>query len=256
MKRPRQVNARRAPRLKGRFVFGTHPVEEHLRRGAAEVREVWLATPLNRAREEIAQAAEAAGLRLHRVAPEALLDLCGSEHHQGVVASLHEFAYANLEEVAVRRPPLLVAADGVEDPRNLGALVRGIAAAGAGGLLIPRDRAAQVTAVTEKAAAGVTAWFPVLRVVNLARALEQLKKGGYWVAALTQDGERDLYAADLPQPTVLVVGGETGIRPLVRHNCDVSVRIPMAAGVESLNVAVAAAIACFELRRQGNSARR
>lgn len=256
MKRPRQVNARREPRLKGRFVFGLHPVEEHLRRGAAEVREVWLATPLNRAREDIARAAEGAGVRLHRVSQESLLDLCGSEHHQGAVAALHEFAYADLDEVAGRRPPLLVAADGVEDPRNLGALVRGIAAAGAGGLVIPRDRAAQVTAVTEKAAAGVTAWFPVVRVVNLARALEQLKDGfGYWAAALAQDGERDIYSADLPQPTVLVVGGETGIRPLVRQNCDVSVRIPMAEGVESLNVAVAAAVACFELRRQGGSAK-
>jgi 23S rRNA (guanosine2251-2'-O)-methyltransferase len=156
-----------------------------------------------------------------------------------------------LEDVAAARPGLLVAADGIEDPRNLGALVRAIAAAGAGGLIIPRDRAAEVTPSAEKAAAGVTSWFPVVRVVNLSRALGQLKADfGFWAVALDQTGERDLYAGELPAPTVLVVGGETGLRPLVRQNCDVIVRIPMSAGVESLNVAVAAAVGCFELRRR------
>ena len=251
MNRRRQVNARREPRLKGRLAYGLHPVEEHLSRAAAEVREVWLAMPLNRGRDEIARRAAAAGVTVHRVAPEDLRDLCGQDEHQGVVAALREFRYAELEQIAGRQPGLLVAVDGVEDPRNLGALIRGVAAAGAEGIVIPRDRAAQVTPVTEKASAGVTAWFPVIRVVNLARALGELKSEfGFWAVALAQDGEVDLYAADIPRPTVLVVGGETGIRPLVRQNCDIAVRIPMAPGVESLNVAMAAGVGCFELRRR------
>jgi len=226
-------------------------LEEHLRRAPEQFREVWLATPLGSAREELARAATAAGVSVHRVASEHVERLCPGEPHQGAVASLRDFAYRELEDIADGRPDLLVAADGIEDPRNLGALIRAIAAAGAGGLIIPRDRAAEVTAVTEKAAAGVTAWFPVVRVVNLSRALEQLKANfGFWAVALDQKGDGDLYASKLPEPTILVVGGETGLRPLVRQNCDVVVRIPMSLGVESLNVAVAAAVGCFEVRRR------
>lgn len=251
MKRRHQVNARREPRLRGRFAFGLHTVEAHLRRTDGDVIEVWLAVPLSRPREVIADLAGALGVKVHLVAGDELDLLCGAVPHQGAAASLREFTYREIEEIAGRRSDLLVAADGVEDPRNLGALIRGIAAAGAGGLIIPRDRAAQVTPVSEKAAAGVTSWFPVARVVNLARALEQAKKDfGYWAVALVQDGEQSLYGPDLPSPTILVVGGESGIRPLVRHVCDISARIPMAGGVESLNVAVAAAVACFEVRRR------
>lgn len=207
--------------------------------------------PLNRGREEIAARAAAQGLAVHHAAVADLDVLCDHGRHQGAVAVLREFLYAELEDLADTKPMLLVAADGIEDPRNLGAMIRAIAAAGAGGLIVPRDRAAQVTPLTEKAAAGVTAFFPVARVTNLSRALEQLKNGfGYWPVALAQDGATNLYEADLPRPLVLVVGGETGIRPLVRQKCDMSVAIPMAAGVESLNVAVATAVACFELRRR------
>lgn len=251
MKRRQQVNARRESHLRGRVVFGMHPVEEHLRRSGGDVLEVWLALPLSRAREGIAALAAGLSVKVHQVSADEMDRLCGAVPHQGAAASLREFAYRDLEDVAGRRADLLVAADGVEDPRNLGALIRGIAAAGAGGLIIPRDRAAQVTPVSEKAAAGVTSWFPVVRVVNLARAVEQTKKEfGYWAVALVQDGEQSLYGPNLPSPTILVVGGESGIRPLVRQVCDISARIPMAEGVESLNVAVAAAVACFEVRRR------
>jgi len=188
---------------------------------------------------------------VHNVAPAQLDEICGHAQHQGAAAALREFVYGNLEELASSKPDLLIAADGVEDPRNLGALVRSVAAAGAAGLIIPRDRAAQVTPVAEKAAAGVTAWFPIVRVVNLPRTLGQLKSEfGFWITALAHDAQQEIYDADLPQPVVLVVGGEGGIRPLVRRSCDIFVRIPMSGGVESLNVAVAAAVGCFELRRR------
>lgn len=220
-------------------------------RRAGGVLEVFLAMPLSRPREAIAEMAEGLGIEVHRVGSDEMDLLCGAVPHQGAAASLREFAYRDLQDVAARRSDLLVAADGIEDPRNLGALIRGIAAAGAGGLIIPRDRAAEVTPITEKTAAGVTSWFPVVRVVNLARALEQAKRDfGYWAVALAADGDQSLFGPDLPSPTILVVGGEDGLRPLVRRVCDVTARIPMAEGVESLNVAVAAAVACFELRRR------
>lgn len=248
VKRRRDVNAGRSG---GRVVFGPHTVEEHLRSGAGAVVEVWLSATGQRSRRSLVDLASAAGVAVNTVAPSALDLLCGHPRHQGVVARLREFEYLDFEEAVARRPDLIVAADGIEDPRNLGALLRAAAAAGAGAVLIPRDRAAQVTAVTEKAAAGVTAWFPVIRVVNLARALAQLAdEAGYWTIGLTHDAEGDLFRADVPSPTVLVVGGESGLRPLVRRQCHLQLRIPMASRVESLNVAVAAAVAAFELRRR------
>lgn len=222
-----------------------------MRRNPSQLREIWLATPLGRAREELAARAAAAGIVVHRVTMDEIDRLCPGEPHQGATASLREFVYRDLEEVAAPKPDLLVAADGIEDPRNLGALVRGIAAAGAAALVIPRDRAAHVTPTAEKAAAGVTAWFPIVQVTNLARALETLKRDfGFWIAALDQEGAEDLFHCEVPSPTVLVVGGESGLRPLIRQKCDLAVRIPMAADVESLNVSVAAAVGCFELRRR------
>lgn len=251
MKRRGQVNAAKPGRGARRYVFGLHTVGEYLSRAPEGILEVWLAMPLNRGREAIASRAAELGLGIHRAAQADLDRLSEGAPHQGVVAVLREFGYLELEDLAHERPRMLVAADGIEDPRNLGALIRAVAAAGAGGLVVPRDRAAQITAVTEKASAGVTAFFPVARVTNLARALEALKRDfGYWAVALVQDGATSLYAADLPEPMVLVFGGESGVRPLVRQKCDIEVAIPMAAGVESLNVAVAAAVACFEVRRR------
>lgn len=251
VKRRRQVNAPRESRTPGRLVFGLHPVEEYLARSPEAFLELWLASGPSRPRQELAREATRLGVRLRHAAPAELDALAGSSHHQGAVAVLREFAYSDLEDFARRRPELLIAADGIEDPRNLGALIRAAAAAGAGGLLVPRDRAAEITPAAEKAAAGATAILPVARVVNLARALDELhREYGYWAVALAHDAGRSLYEGELPRPTVLVVGGEAGLRPLVRQHCQVAVHIPMAAGVESLNVAVATAVAAFELRRR------
>ena len=251
MKGRRDVNARSAASENRRYVAGVHPVREHLRSDSKAIVQIWIAREAEARHRRVAEDARAAAVPVSYLPSRDLARMCGHAAHQGLVAALREFDYASLSDLVGRRPPLLVAADGVEDPRNLGALIRGVAAAGAGGVLIPQDRAAPVTTAVEKAAAGVTAWFPVCRVVNLVRALTQLKQEGeYWVVGLAQDGESDIFGAEVPMPAVLVVGGETGLRDLVRRTCDVTVRIPMAAGVESLNVAVAAAVATFEVRRR------
>lgn len=237
-------------RRPGRVVFGIHPVAEYLERAPEAFLELWLTAGPSRQREDLARRAAARRLAVRHAPPADLDALAGSTHHQGAVAVLREFAYAEFEDIAASGADLLVAADGIEDPRNLGALLRSIAAAGAGGLLVPRDRAAEVTPAAEKAAAGATAFLPVARVVNLARAIDELhREHGYWAVALAADAERSLYESDLPRPTLLVIGGEAGLRPLVGEKCQLRVRIPMAPAVESLNVAVAAAVACFEIRR-------
>lgn len=252
MKRRRVVNAAAGREPRRRSVVGVHAVREYLRVRPEAIVEVVVGRESAARHRAVLAEAEAAGVRVSTV-PAAVLDArYPSDVHQGVVAMLHEFAYAALADVVAQRPHLIVATDGIEDPRNLGALIRSVAAAGAKAVIIPQQRAAQVTAAVEKAAAGTTAWFPVCRVVNVSRTLRFLKeRHGFWIIGLAQDGPADLFRSDLPLPAVLVLGGETGLRPLVTRHCDVMVRIPMEQGVESLNVAVAGAVVGFELRRRG-----
>jgi 23S rRNA (guanosine2251-2'-O)-methyltransferase len=141
--------------------------------------------------------------------------------------------------------------DGVEDPQNLGAVIRSAHALGADGVVVPRDRAAAVTPAVAKASAGAVEHCPVVRVTNLARTVEELKEGGIWTVAAVPDGGRELQEIDLTGPTALVIGGEgQGIRPLVRRTCDHEARIPMVGRVGSLNASASAAIALYEAARQ------
>ena len=172
--------------------------------------------------------------------------------HQGVGAELAEFQYAELEDLlAAPGPAFLLVLDGVTDPQNLGALVRSAHALGAGGVVLPKDRAAGVTPAVFKAAAGALEHCPVARVTNLARAVEQMKEAGVWTVALAADGDKDLESLDLSGPIALVLGSEgSGVRPLVRKTCDHVARIGMAGNVGSLNVSAAGAIALHEVARK------
>jgi len=219
-----------------RFLYGVNPVLEALRVHPDEVVRVLLERGREGRRSQgadrVAQAAAQAGVR-------------GAE--------LAEFRYAELEELlaGIRDPALLLVLDGVTDPQNLGALVRSAHALGAHGVVLPKDRAAGVTPAAFKAAAGALEHCPVARVTNLSRALEQMKEQGIWAVALAADGERELGSIDLTVPTALVLGSEgSGVRPLVRRSCDHIARIPMSAGVGSLNVAAAGAVALYEVARQ------
>jgi 23S rRNA (guanosine2251-2'-O)-methyltransferase len=241
-----------------RVVYGMNPVRELLRSGAEGLAELWLAEGAERPRAfaDLERAARELGAKV-RTAPRPRLDrLAGVAQHQGVVAVVADYRYRELPEIlqaaaASGRPALVVLLDGVEDPGNLGAIVRSAHALGAHGVVVPRDRAAAVTPVAAKASAGAIEHVPVVRVTNLVRCLEELKEAGLWTVAAVPDGDVDLARVDLTVPTALVVGGEgQGVRTLVRKTCDHRARIPMAGRVGSLNASTAAAIALYEAVRQ------
>jgi 23S rRNA (guanosine2251-2'-O)-methyltransferase len=241
-----------------RVVYGMNPVRELLRAGAEGLTELWLVEGGERPRAfaDLERIARDHGAKV-RAAPRPRLDrLAGVTQHQGIVAVVADYRYREVDDIlaAAReagKPPLLVLLDGVEDPHNLGAVVRSAHALGADGVVIPRDRAASVTPSAAKASAGAVEHMAIARVTNLVRTIEDLKEAGIWTVAAVPDGEKDLASVDLRGPTALVIGGEgQGVRPLVRKSCDHAARIPMAGRVGSLNASAAAAIALYEAARQ------
>lgn len=173
--------------------------------------------------------------------------------HQGVVAFSSERGFANLGDVIAQAPAdaLIVVTDGVEDPHNLGAIIRSAHAAGAYALVLPERRSAGLTETTAKAAAGALEFLPIVRVVNVNRSLDQLKKAGFWTFGLDERGEQTIYDVDLAGKVALVLGAEGGgLHRLTAETCDVLVRIPMAGKIASLNVSVAAGVALFEVVRR------
>src|SRR5512137_937672 len=192
-----------------------NPVRELLRSDAEGVSELWLAEGTDRPRAfaELERSARDRGAKV-RSAPRARLDrLAGVTQHQGIVAVVADYRYREVEEILAAaavsgRPPLLVLLDGVEDPHNLGAIVRSAHALGAHGVVLPRDRAAGVTPSAAKASAGAVEHMAIARVTNLVRCIEELKEAGIWAVALVPDGDRELARVDMKGPTALVVGGE------------------------------------------------
>jgi 23S rRNA (guanosine2251-2'-O)-methyltransferase len=181
---------------------------------------------------------------------EALDRASNGAAHQGVVAFGSAQSYVELDQV-MDGAQLLVLLDGVEDPHNLGAIVRTAHAAGAAAVLIPDRRAAGLTETVAKAAAGALEHLPVVRVGNVSQTLETLKERGFWIYGLDERGDHLHYETDYATPTVIVLGGEgLGLHQLVKKHCDMLVRIPMAGAISSLNVSVAAGIVLFEWRRR------
>jgi len=179
----------------------------------------------------------------------ALERLAGTTAHQGVVALAAAKKYAELEDVVTAE--MLVVLDGVEDPHNLGAVIRTAHAAGASAILIPERRAVGVTDVVAKTAAGALEHLPIVQVVNINRTLEDLKRRGYWIYGLDERGTEDYTTVEYGSPTALVFGGEGhGLHEQVRKHCDLLLRIPMAGKISSLNVSVAAGVVLFEWRRR------
>jgi 23S rRNA (guanosine2251-2'-O)-methyltransferase len=241
-----------------RIVYGVNPVRELLRAAGEGVGEVWLQEGGTRgpAFAELERLARGSGAKV-RHAPRPKLDrLAGTDRHQGAVAVVADYRYAGLDEVlqaarASGRPPLIVVLDGVEDPHNLGAVVRSALAFGAHGVVIARDRAVGITSAVAKASAGAIERCRVVRVTNVAQTIASLKEEGIWSVALAGDGERPLAGLDLAGPTALVLGSEgEGLRPLVRRTCDYTARIPISGEIDSLSVSAAAAVALYEVARQ------
>jgi 23S rRNA (guanosine2251-2'-O)-methyltransferase len=241
--------------MKGELIFGVNPVKESLQstRGAFNLYVQVSAT--DHRVEKIIKLAEERGVAVHRREKTDLTRMCQSSHHQGIALEVEPFRYADLDDLlaAIKQSGtagFLLVLDGILDPHNLGALIRSAACAGAGGVVIPRDRACGVTAAAEKASAGAVEMIPVVQVTNIVQALEAMKKHGYWVYGLAGEVSQSLYDQKFSGNTVLVIGGEgEGIRQLVRRQCDVVMSIPQYGGVSSLNASVAGGIALFEMAR-------
>jgi 23S rRNA (guanosine2251-2'-O)-methyltransferase len=265
--RAAQAKARRAQgrprrgagRSSAELVVGRNPVVEALREGvpASTLYVQQFIDNDERVREALQLAAERGAINLME-APRPELDrMTGGLNHQGLVLQVPPYEYAHPQDLAdaaadAGEDPLIVALDGVTDPRNLGAVVRSVSAFGGHGVVVPERRAAGMTAGAWKTSAGTAARTPVARATNLTRALEAYKKAGIMVVGLAADGETDLSDLDvLDGPVVIVVGSEgKGLSRLVGETCDVRVRIPMPGGAESLNAGVAAGIVLYEAARR------
>jgi 23S rRNA (guanosine2251-2'-O)-methyltransferase len=230
------------------LLIGIHPVREALAAGRALDRVLIARGAGGPKIQEIVDLCRQREVPLRFEGREAL-DKAAAGKHQGVIAFGAEKRYSPLDEVT--GSPLLVALDGVEDPHNLGAILRTAGAAGAGAVLIPERRAAGLTETVAKAAAGALEHVPVVRVNNLSQALAALKEEGYWLYGLDERGDRAYTDAGFAPKSVLVLGAEGhGLHEKIRSACDFLLRIPMEGAVPSLNVSVAAGIVLFDWKRQ------
>jgi 23S rRNA (guanosine2251-2'-O)-methyltransferase len=229
---------------------GIHPVREALRAGRPLNRVLIVKGAAGPRLQEIVELCKERRIPVRFESREHVDRAAGAANHQGVVGFGAAERYASLEDTAAGGG-LHVVLDGVEDPHNLGAIVRTAHAAGAAAVVIPERRAAGLTEVVSRAASGALAYIPVVRVTNIARALEDLKQAGYWIFGLDERGEVSYDQVEFTAPTALVLGGEgQGLHQNVARHCDVLVKIPMAGGVASLNVSVAAGVVLFEWRRR------
>lgn len=236
------------------FVHGHRPVEELLVSGRSLLR-VWASPRLGTHRRSIEDLCRRAGIDFQHAPDARLASLCGAADHGGVVAETSPLPILDLEgllALPAQARRVVFALDGVENPRNLGLVVRSLAATGCGPVLVPAQGGALPGAAFLEASAGYGHHVPMVRVPKLPQALERLKKDGYWVYGLDARGERGLFGHELAERTVFVMGNETrGLRPTVRAVLDQVLSIPVRPEVESLNVAVAASLCAFEALRAG-----
>lgn len=238
-------------------ISGINPVMEALRAGRP-VQRLLIADHRRKDKDiqAIIRLAQGAGVEIRTVTRDALNRESPGSLHQGVVAITAARGYVSLDDILqipARRQavPLFLVLDGVEDPRNLGAIVRTADAAGVHGIIIPERRAAGLTETVAKTAAGALEYVPIAKVVNIANCLDQLKNTGIWIAGAEAGGGMLYWDADLARPTALVLGGEDkGIRRLVRERCDYMVSLPLMGNINSLNVSVAAGALLYEVLRQ------
>ena len=243
---------RRPDELGGSVVPGRWAVVELLRTGRRRVRSVSLARERGPVVDEVAALASAAGVPTRRRDPDQLRDEAGVEAAQGVVAHADPLTPVTLGALLTAPAAFLVALDGVTDPQNLGAVLRSASAAGATGVVLPRRRAALLTPAAMKAAAGAAEHVPIALVGGVAGALEQAARAGVWTIGLDTRADATVYDLGVAdRPLLLALGAESaGLARLVRRRCDVIARVPMPGPTESLNVAAAATVACFEVARQ------
>jgi len=236
------------------ILYGRNPVLEALRAGRP-ARKVVIAAGVrpDPRLDEVRALAVAQGVRLEETARSRLDDIAHTEHHQGVAGYFHTRTALRLDELlgSARRPALLMALDGVQDPQNLGAVVRTAEACDVDGLVLARNRSAAPTPAAAKASAGAIEHVPVAVVGNLTQALQSMKAAGIWCVGLAPDARTRYDLFDYTQPVTLVLGAEAqGLRRLTRETCDALVALPMLGRVESLNVAASASALLYEVQRQ------
>ncbi len=238
------------------LLYGLHPVLEALRAADRGLHRIYVERGRRgRIVDEVLQLAKARQVPVSFETREELDRRAGSARHQGAVGIGSAKACLALEDLLEKvsgiEAPLLLVLDGIEDPHNLGAILRTAEAAGAHGVVLPTRRAAGLTATVAKASAGAVEHLSIARVVNVSQAIEKLKSARFWVYGLDMKGNRSYLDVDYRGPVALVIGGEgRGLRPLVASQCDGRVQVPMFGKVESLNASVAAAIVLYEVVRQ------
>jgi 23S rRNA (guanosine2251-2'-O)-methyltransferase len=238
-------------------IFGINTVTEALRAGRP-IQRLLIAEQRRADRDtaEIIRLAKSRGIEVRMINREALNREAPQGVHQGIIAfaAAHEYAtFDDILKIPAQREqiPLFLILDGVEDPRNLGAILRTAEAAGVHGVIIPERRSAGLNETVAKTAAGALEYVPVVKVVNIVNTIEALKKSGIWVAAAEAGANMEYWDADFVRPTVLVLGGEDkGVRRLVKEHCDYILSLPLMGRISSLNVSVAAGLMLYEVLRQ------
>ncbi|TGA96855.1 23S rRNA (guanosine(2251)-2'-O)-methyltransferase RlmB [Sporolactobacillus shoreae] len=235
------------------WIMGRHPVAEAIRSGR-EINKVWL-NKEGKGFSELLDLIKNNGIAVQFVPRQKLDQLSQSSQHQGVVASVAAYHYSELSdlfELAKERgeKPFFLMLDDIEDPHNLGSILRTADASGCHGVIIPRRHSVGLTSVVAKASTGAIEYIPVVRVANLANTMDSLKEQGIWFAGTAADGSEEYSAADYSIPICLVIGNEgSGMSKLVRKKCDFLINIPMAGKVTSLNASVAAGLLMYEVFR-------
>jgi 23S rRNA (guanosine2251-2'-O)-methyltransferase len=243
------------------LIYGRHPVLAALE-SQRSLNRVWILPKLryDPRFHSLLEQAKANGTVIDEVEPYRLDLLTHKANHQGVAAQTAPYTYGDLGELidqarAASDQPVIVAVDGITDPHNLGAIIRTAEAMGSQGLVIPQRRASGITSTVVKVAAGALETFPVARVVNLARALEELKKAGFWIYGTAASASQAVDSVQFTGPIVLVIGSEgEGLSLLTQHQCDVLLSIPLQGNIPSLNASVAAGMVLYEIFRQRRSA--
>lgn len=240
-------------------LYGLHPVEEAIRSGSRQLDHVCVARERDDRRDDrlqrLIELCRTAGIRVSLEPRDQLTRLARTDAHQGVLAVVRERTFLGIEDLLAPaetgQHKFFLALDGIEDPHNLGALLRTADGAGVDGVILPERRSAPVTATVAKTSAGASEHVRIARVTNLVRALEQMKQKHVWVLGLDERGSPDYTEYDFRSDCVLVLGREgAGLHDLVKKTCDHLLRIPMAGQVSSLNVSVAGAIVMYEAMRQ------
>ncbi len=231
-------------------IYGINPVAEAVNSNYPIEKLLVENKRLNKRLEQIVKVARTRGIKVERVSELVLRNYARQRKHQGIVAVIEPFKSFDLDLLTADRWQIIVVCDHIQDPRNLGAVIRSAVAFSGTAVVIPRDRSSPITPVVVKASAGAVFKIPVVQVVNIARTIDELKSRGFWTFYLDANGTQSIFDYDFSQPTVVVVGSEgKGVSELVRKKCDGSLKIPIS-NIDSLNASVSAGIVFYERYRQ------